>query len=117
MSGWRSMASSILDEIDKIATPSNIMGRDVSGGGVQRGLLKLMEETEVSLRTPFDLTSQLQAAMEFQSKGKVNRAVINTRHILFIVSGAFNGLAEIIRRRLGAKAIGFNAGGRSIPKG
>lgn len=105
-----------LDEIDKIATPSNIMGRDVSGGGVQRGLLKLMEETEVSLRTPFDLTSQLQAAMEFQSKGKVNRAVINTRHILFIVSGAFNGLAEIIRRRLGAKAIGFNAGGRSMPK-
>lgn len=105
-----------LDEIDKIATPSNILGRDVSGGGVQRGLLKLMEETEVSLRTPFDLTSQLQAAMEFQSKGKVTRSVINTRHILFIVSGAFNGLSEIIRRRLGAKAIGFNAGGRANPK-
>jgi ATP-dependent Clp protease ATP-binding subunit ClpX len=105
-----------LDEIDKIATPSNIMGRDVSGGGVQRGLLKLMEETEVNLRTPFDLTSQLQAAMEFQSKGKVNRSLINTRHILFIVSGAFNGLGEIIRKRLGAKAIGFNAGGHSIPK-
>jgi ATP-dependent Clp protease ATP-binding subunit ClpX len=105
-----------LDEIDKIATPTNIMGRDVSGGGVQRGLLKLMEETEVSLRTPFDLTSQLQAAMEFQSKGKVARQVINTRHILFIVSGAFTGLADIIRRRLGAKAIGFNAGGRTTPK-
>ena len=105
-----------LDEIDKIASPTNILGRDVSGGGVQRGLLKLMEETEVSLRTPFDLTSQLQAAMEFQSKGKVARSVINTRHILFIVSGAFNGLAEIIRRRLGAKAIGFNAGARLTPK-
>jgi endopeptidase Clp ATP-binding regulatory subunit ClpX len=102
-----------LDEIDKIATPNNVMGRDVSGGGVQRGLLKLMEETEVSLRTPFDLTSQLQAAMEFQSKGKVSRNVINTRHILFIVSGAFSGLAEIIRRRLGAKAIGFHAAGRA----
>lgn len=105
-----------LDEIDKIATPMNIMGRDVSGGGVQRGLLKLMEETEVSLRTPFDLTSQLQAAMEFQSKGKVSRSVINTRHILFIVSGAFNGLGDIIRKRMGAKAIGFHSPGRSLPK-
>lgn len=105
-----------LDEIDKIAAPMNILGRDVSGGGVQRGLLKLMEETEVSLRTPFDLTSQLQAAMEFQSKGKVARAVINTRHILFIVSGAFTGLADIIRRRLGAKAIGFSSEGRSVPR-
>ncbi|HSW39265.1 MAG TPA: AAA family ATPase [Acidobacteriota bacterium] len=104
-----------LDEIDKIATPSNILGRDVSGGGVQRGLLKLMEETEVSLRTPSDLASQLQAAMEFQSKGKVTRQTINTRHILFIVSGAFNGLADIIRKRLGAKAIGFNVGGRITP--
>ncbi len=105
-----------LDEIDKISTPTNVLGRDVSGGGVQRGLLKLMEETEVSLRTPFDLTSQLQAAMEFQSKGKVSRSVINTRHILFIVSGAFNGLADIIRRRLGAKAIGFSSTGRSVPR-
>jgi endopeptidase Clp ATP-binding regulatory subunit ClpX len=97
-----------LDEIDKIAIPSNVIGRDVSGGGVQRGLLKLMEETEVSLRTPFDLTSQLQAAMEYQSKGKVSRSVINTRHILFIVSGAFNGLADIIRKRIGARLIGFS---------
>ncbi len=105
-----------LDEIDKIATPTNILGRDVSGGGVQRGLLKLMEETEVSLRTPFDLTSQLQAAMEFQSKGKISRSVINTRHILFIVSGAFNGLADIVRRRLGAKAIGFMSSGRTTPR-
>jgi len=98
-----------LDEIDKIATPANILGRDVSGGGVQRGLLKLMEETEVSLRTPFDLTSQLQAVMEFQSKGKVTRSVINTRHILFIVSGAFNALVPIIRKRVGALSIGFRS--------
>ncbi|MBN2241543.1 MAG: AAA family ATPase [Acidobacteria bacterium] len=105
-----------LDEIDKISTPSNVLGRDVSGGGVQRGLLKLMEETEVSLRTPFDLTSQLQAAMEFQSKGKVSRSVINTRHILFIVSGAFNGLSDIIRKRLGARAIGFQSAGRVLAR-
>jgi ATP-dependent Clp protease ATP-binding subunit ClpX len=105
-----------LDEIDKIATPSNLLGRDVSGGGVQRGLLKLMEETEVSLRTPFDLTSQLQAAMEFQSKGKVTRSVINTRHILFIVSGAFNGLTEIVRKRIGARSIGFRGMSATDPK-
>jgi endopeptidase Clp ATP-binding regulatory subunit ClpX len=104
-----------LDEIDKIATPSNIMGRDVSGGGVQRGLLKLMEETEVSLRAPFDITSQLQAVMELQSKGKVSRNVINTRHILFIVSGAFNGLAEIIRRRLELKRSAFMRQGDPRP--
>jgi ATP-dependent Clp protease ATP-binding subunit ClpX len=54
--------------------------------------------------------------MEFQSKGKVNRSVINTRHILFIVSGAFNGLADIVRKRMGAKAIGFHSTGRTIPK-
>jgi endopeptidase Clp ATP-binding regulatory subunit ClpX len=105
-----------LDEIDKIATPANILGRDVSGGGVQRGLLKLMEETEVSLRTPFDLTSQLQAAMEFQSKGKVARSVINTRHILFIVSGAFSGLIPIIRKRVGAQSIGFRGRAASLLK-
>jgi ATP-dependent Clp protease ATP-binding subunit ClpX len=97
-----------LDEIDKIATPTNVLGRDVSGGGVQRGLLKLLEETEVALRTPYDLTSQLQAAIEFQSKGKVDRKVINTRHILFIVSGAFTGLSDIIRKRIGARSIGFS---------
>ena len=105
-----------LDEVDKIAAPSNFHGRDVSGGGVQRGLLKLMEETEVSLRTPFDLTSQLQAAMEFQSKGQVSRSVINTRHILFIVSGAFSGLSEIIRKRMGARSIGFRSGWVAAPK-
>jgi endopeptidase Clp ATP-binding regulatory subunit ClpX len=103
-----------LDEIDKIASPGNILGRDVSGGGVQRGLLKLMEETEVAVRTPFDLTSQLQAAMEFQSKGKITRSVINTRHILFIVSGAFNGLADVIRKRIGARSIGFRSSGQNV---
>jgi ATP-dependent Clp protease ATP-binding subunit ClpX len=96
-----------IDEIDKIATPSNTMGRDVSGKGVQTNLLKLMEETEVSMRSPNDLTSQLQAAMEFQRKGKVKRDTINTRHILFIVSGAFDRLEEIIRQRLKKSRIGF----------
>ncbi|MFM7373629.1 MAG: AAA family ATPase [Chthoniobacterales bacterium] len=48
-----------IDEIDKIATSGNMIGRDVSGRGVQTTLLKLMEETEVSLRNPMDLAGQM----------------------------------------------------------
>lgn len=96
-----------LDEIDKIASPSNSLGRDVSGHGVQRGLLKLLEETEVPLKSPTDIASQMQAFMEVQAGGKPEKKTINTKHILFIVSGAFTGLTDIIRKRLGAKRIGF----------
>ena len=49
----------------------------------------------------------MQAFMDFQTKGRVERKTINTKHILFIVSGAFNGLTEIIKKRVGAKQIGF----------
>lgn len=98
-----------LDEVDKLAAPANAVGRDVSGRGVQTNLLKLMEETEVPLRSPMDLPAQLQAAMEFQRKGKLQREAINTRHILFIVSGAFDRLEEIIRTRLKKNRIGFRA--------
>ncbi|MFL6530027.1 MAG: AAA family ATPase, partial [Chthoniobacterales bacterium] len=55
-----------IDEIDKIAAASNLSGRDVSGRGVQTTLLKLMEETEVPVRSANDIQSQLQAAFEFQ---------------------------------------------------
>jgi ATP-dependent Clp protease ATP-binding subunit ClpX len=98
-----------LDEADKLATARNIIGRDVSGRGVQTGLLKLMEETEVDLRAGYDVASQMKAAMEFQQKGKVEKEVINTRHILFIISGAFNGLSDIIKKRMNQRSIGFNA--------
>ncbi len=98
-----------LDEIDKIAAPPNIIGRDVSGRGVQTNLLKLMEETEVPLRSPTDIQAQLQAAFEFQRRGKVKRETINTKHILFIVSGAFESMLEIISRRLRESSIGFAA--------
>lgn len=102
-----------LDEVDKIATSTSGMGRDVSGHGVQRGLLKLMEETEVPLRSPTDMASQMQAFMEFQSRGKVEKKTISTKHILFIASGAFTGLTEIIKKRLGSKQIGFTGSGGS----
>src|SRR5437763_5822425 len=78
-----------IDEIDKIAAASNLSGRDVSGRGVQTTLLKLMEETEVPVRSANDIQSQLQAAFEFQRRGKTKRDTISTRHILFVVSGAF----------------------------
>lgn len=98
-----------LDEIDKIANANNLIGRDVSGRGVQSGLLKLMEETEVDLNTPYDPVSQMRAIMEFQKKGKVEKKAINTRHILFFVSGAFNQLEDIIKKRLQKQGIGFGA--------
>lgn len=98
-----------IDEIDKIAGAANISGRDVSGRGVQTTLLKLMEETEVAVRNPQDIQSQMQAMFEMSRGGKPSKDTINTRHILFIVSGAFSGLDKIVERRLRQGAIGFGA--------
>ncbi len=97
-----------LDEADKLASPTaGSMSRDVSGRGVQMGLLKLMEETEIDLKGSHDPASQMQAFLEMQQKGKIERNVVNTRHILFIVSGAFVGLNAIAAKRLNQSAIGF----------
>ena len=96
-----------IDEIDKIASSRGILGPDVSRTGVQRNLLKLMEEAEVDLKTPHDLASQVEAAMEAQKTGKVTRQKINTKNILFIVSGAFSELDTIIEKRMNKQPIGF----------
>src|SRR6478672_4850769 len=104
-----------IDEIDKLAAAGNMVGRDVSGRGVQTTLLKLMEETDVPLRSANDLQAQLQAAFEFQRRGgKAKRETISTRHILFVVSGAFERLKQQVSRRLTQGQIGFNTEPRHL---
>ena len=95
-----------LDEIDKLSSGPERLGRDVSGRGVQTTLLKLMEETEVALYAPNDIRSQMQMMFDTR-KGRTGREVVNTRNILFIVSGAFGGLEKLIEKRTNRKSIGF----------
>lgn len=94
-----------VDEIDKIAAAEGA-SKDVSGRGVQINLLKLMEDTEVSMFAPNDIMGQMQAMMR---GGKNKAETISTRHILFIVSGAFDKLAESVKKRVESASIGFGA--------
>lgn len=96
-----------IDEIDKIASESGGQNKDISGRGVQINLLKLMEETEVNLFSPTDMMAQMRAMMDVSGSKKSKKKSINTRHILFIVSGAFDKLAEQIKRRVDRSEIGF----------
>ena len=98
-----------IDEIDKIASSQNLIGHDISRTGVQRALLKPMEETEVDLKVPHDPISQIQAIEHYRRTGKREKKVVNTKDILFIMSGAFGELAEIIKKRLQSQGIGFEA--------
>lgn len=99
-----------IDEIDKIASESSQNGKDVSGRGVQINLLKLMEDTDVNTFSPTDMMSQMQAVMDMSTgRGKPGKKTINTRHILFIVSGAFDKLTEIIKKRVARSSIGFTS--------
>jgi hypothetical protein len=72
-----------------------------------------MEETEVPARSQNDIAGQMQAMFDFQ-RGKKGVSTINTKHILFIVSGAFDGLEKIIRKRLREATIGFAARNRDV---
>jgi endopeptidase Clp ATP-binding regulatory subunit ClpX len=98
-----------IDEIDKIAGSRNHIGADVSRTGVQRALLKPLEETEVDLKVPHDPISMLQEIERYRKTGERNKRVINTRNILFIMSGAFSELPDIVRRRVNEQGIGFGA--------
>ncbi|MGD9081558.1 MAG: AAA family ATPase, partial [Desulfobacterales bacterium] len=98
-----------IDEIDKIASSRNIIGADVSRTGVQRALLKPMEETEVDLKVPHDPISMIQEIEKFRKTGKREKQALNTANILFIMSGAFADLVPITQKRLTKQGIGFGA--------
>ncbi len=98
-----------IDEIDKIAASPNVIGAQVSRTGVQRALLKPMEETDIDLKVPHDPVSMMQELERYQRTGKRKQRRINTGNILFIVSGAFSGLCDVIRKRLSEQSIGFGS--------
>lgn len=98
-----------IDEIDKIASSRNLIGADVSRTGVQRALLKPMEETDVDLKVPHDPISMIQEIERFRKTGKRVKNTVNTKNILFIMSGAFSDLIPIIKKRIVDQGIGFGA--------
>jgi len=98
-----------IDEIDKIASSPNLIGPDVSRTGVQRALLKPMEETDVDLKVPHDPISMLEEIERYRKTGKRKKRVVNTKNILFVMSGAFNELEELIKKRIVDQGIGFGA--------
>jgi len=98
-----------VDEVDKIAASPNVIGAQVSRTGVQRALLKPMEETDVDLKVPHDPVSMMQELEAFQRTGKRSARRVNTANILFILSGAFSGLTDVVKKRLSKQAIGFGA--------
>ena len=105
-----------IDEIDKIANKMEAGGRDVSGRGVQINLLKLMEETDVNLQSQTDMLGQMQAMMEMQSGGKPRPRSLSTKHILFIVSGAFDRMDKAIEKRLRNTSLGFGSAAFEAPR-
>jgi len=98
-----------IDEIDKIASSRNLIGADVSRTGVQRALLKPMEETDIDLKVPHDPISMIEEIERFRKTGKRKKRTVNTKNILFIMSGAFNDLTQIIKKRIKDQGIGFGA--------
>ena len=95
-----------LDEIDKIASSGETVGPDISRTGVQRALLKPLEETEVEIKIPQESYNFFEVS-EIQGRTKKRKKVLSTKYVLFIVSGAFQGLEEIIKKRIKKQGLGF----------